>query len=461
MKSLTTTNTQSRTLASTGLIAIALSALAVAGCDTAGKPAPRGITDDASAFNLTQTVSDAAQRTTLAFSALAMITGNLDSQSFFPPGKVADYTGFQHLRDNDPDGMGHNTSFLTRVACDVIYILDASQLKILADLAAAQQASFLQYGWDRYPLMQAFRRLIEGSLPPGTTGLSESAVVEASKALYLIDGRISYDRAVAYSAVIDSLREDQKAFLAEMVGKGWDSWPDHGETDATVVAHIGSLGKVDRTALYTYAGDIFSWYAGDIEADAYFCPERQGTYFGSFYMKDAPAVGVPGYGISTELTATAGAALCDASKGYVTTAQAATICALVGVQRDNLYAGAASIVSVRREISSLLRELRASADGDGSILDRVLELSETYGRIDGENNYHYATAIAEVSASLTAEQEAGLAALRASILSGSYDDGTLFDFTTCATPYLYSAPIKDAATLSTYISDAATDGFFE
>ena len=76
------------------------------------------------AFTMTQTFSDGAQRTTLAFSGLAMMTGNLEAQSFFPPGKVADYTGFQYLRDNDPDNMGHNTSFLTRIANNVIYILN-------------------------------------------------------------------------------------------------------------------------------------------------------------------------------------------------------------------------------------------------------------------------------------------------------------------------------------------------
>ena len=48
------------------------------------------------AFNMTQTLSDGAQRTTLAFSGVAMMTGNLEAQSFFPPGKVADYTGFQY-----------------------------------------------------------------------------------------------------------------------------------------------------------------------------------------------------------------------------------------------------------------------------------------------------------------------------------------------------------------------------
>jgi hypothetical protein len=67
-------------------------------------------------FTLDQTLSDQAQGTTLAFDGLALMTGNLQARSFFPPGKVADYTGFQYLRDNDPDNMGHNTSFLTRIA---------------------------------------------------------------------------------------------------------------------------------------------------------------------------------------------------------------------------------------------------------------------------------------------------------------------------------------------------------
>jgi hypothetical protein len=29
-----------------------------------------------------------------------------------------------------------------------------------------------------------------------------------------------------------------------------------------------------------YASDLFSWYAGSIDADVYYCPERHGTYFG-------------------------------------------------------------------------------------------------------------------------------------------------------------------------------------
>ena len=40
----------------------------------------------------------------------------------------------------------------------------------------------------------------------------------------------------------------------------------------------------------TYAGEMLAWYLGSEEADVYFCPERQGTYFGSFFMKDIKAM---------------------------------------------------------------------------------------------------------------------------------------------------------------------------
>ena len=133
-------------------------------------------TASAPSYTLTQTLSDQAQLTTLAFDGLAMMTGNLDAQSFFPPGKVADYFGFQYLRDNDPDNMGHNTSFLTRVANNVIYILNDSQLAQMATLATAQPDQVNLYAYERYPLMEAFRRLMDGDIPFRLSGLSLDAV---------------------------------------------------------------------------------------------------------------------------------------------------------------------------------------------------------------------------------------------------------------------------------------------
>lgn len=417
----------------------------------AGGAGPSGV------MNLAQTLSDGAQRTTLAFDGLALMTGNLEAQSFFPPGKVADYTGFQYLRDNDPSDMGHNTSFLTRVANNVIYTLTEAQLAKLVALATAHQAQIDLYGYKRFPLMKAFRRLLDGEVPLGSSGLNLNAVKKASRELYLIDGQISFDRALLYADVLNSLDVTQNAYLAAMKGKGWTSWPDI--TDDQIKSKISSLPRGSAVAVTTYASDLYSWYAGSIEADVYFCPERQGTYYGGFYIKDAPAIGHEGYGINEQLTATAGAALCDSSKGYVTQDQAAVISSLIDLQRNNLYAStASSIVLMRTQIATLLRGLLISTASSDSVRSQVLALSGTYGDLDGENNYHYATVFAQVYKTLSANQKTKLADLRNSIMSGTYADGTHFDFSVCTTPFLYSAVISDLGLLAPYTAN--TDYLF-
>jgi len=407
----------------------------------------------APAMNMAQTISDGAQSTTMAFSGLALMTGNLSAQSFFPPGKVADYTGFQYLRDNDPDNMGHNTSFLTRVANNVIYVLNTSQLAQLSALAATQQSQIDLYGYKRYPLMQAFRRLINGDLPAGSSGLNLNAVKAASRDLYLIDGQISLDRAVLYANVINSMDASQKAYLGSMKGKGWSSWPDI--SDAQISAKMATLSPGSKVAVMTYASDIFSWYAGSLEADIYFCPERHGTYYGGFYIKDAPAVGHEGYSIDEQMTATAGSALIDSTKGYVTTAQASTMYGLVATQKGNLT----SIVSTRTEIATLLRSLLDGSGTAETVKPKVLALSATYGELDGVNNYHYASTFASVYATLSTAQKDKLMTLRSSMMSGTYADGTKFDFTVSTTPFLYSAVVTDLQ-IAPYVSDAATNGLF-
>ncbi len=420
-------------------------------------------------MNMDQTLSDQAQITTIAFSAMAMVTGNVGSQSFFPPGKIADYTGFQYLRDNDPDNMGHNTSFLTRVAENIMYILTTDQLNELAVLAKSQDADFKLYGAKRFPLMKAFRRLMESNIPSGTTGLSLAAVKAASKELYLIDGQVSYDRAVLYATVLNSFSVDQKASIDAMVGKGWASWPDTSvdPIKSAVEAKKVALGRdVDMVAIMTYSSDLFSWYAGSLEADVYFCPERHGTYFGSFFMKDAPAIGHEGYSINEQLTATAGRALSDSTYGYVDATQATLMSSLVETQRKNLYSNTATlssgvqnnIVAIRTAIATKLRTLLTTPDTSKTVQADVLALSGTYGELDGENNYNYAKVMASVYKTLTTAQKNKLMELRASIMAGKYTDGTAFDFTYTATPYLYSAVISDA-TAAGYIGN--TDSLFQ
>jgi hypothetical protein len=406
------------------------------------------------AYNMALTLSDGAQGTTLAFDGLAMIAGNLQAQSFFPPGKVSDYFGFQYLRDNDPDNMGHDTSFLTRVANNVIYILTDAQFAQLKALAIAQNSQVAQYGYQRYPLMQAFRRAMDRTIPSGSSGLSQNAVRLASQVLYALDGQVSFDRAVVYASIINSFTTAQKAYLASMKGKGFNSWPNI--SDSQVSTRMSGLPNTFNSAQYVmgYASDIYSWYNGSLDADVYFCPERHGTYYGGFYIKDAPAVGVDGYNISEQLTATAGAALIDPSQGYVTSAQAALIAGLVDTQRNNLYASAtANIVSTRTSIAQQLRSLLTSTASPATVKSQVLQLSAVYGDLDGANNYAYAATFANVNNTSTPSQITKMVALRKALLSGIYTDGMAFDFSTCSTYFLYSDAITNTGVLAPYISN--------
>ncbi len=366
-------------------------------------------------FTMDQTLSDKAQETTIAFDGLAFLTGNLGSDSFFPPGKVADFWGFQYLRDNDPSEMGHNTDFLTRASLNMLTILTSDQKAKLIELAGRQVASINEYGYKRFVLMTAFRRLLQGDLPAGASGLSEDAVKAFSAELYRLDGKISYERAQVMGDILHSLSSEQRAYLDSMVGKGMTSWPN--------VAEPGELRGLDRdekVAVMTYAGDMFSWYAGSVEADVYFCPERQGTYFGSFYMKDAPAVGNPGYSIGTNITADMGEAFLKALNPQ----QAQLVTSLVETQRPYLT----GIVDVRAQVSG---KLRLFMTGETADMEEVLALMGKYGELDGSLVYHFATNFAGVGQTLTDTQKAELMQLRYETL-GNYKPKAAF---------LYAEPI--------------------
>ena len=58
---------------------------------------------------------------------------------------------------------------------------------------------------------------------------------------------------------------------------------------------------------------------------------------------------------------------------------------------------------------------------------------------------------------MTSDQKTKLADLRQSIMSGTYSDGTPFDFTICTTPFLYSSEITEQD-IAPYIAD--TDYLF-
>jgi hypothetical protein len=67
-------------------------------------------------------------------------------------------------------------------------------------------------------------------------------------------------------------------------------------------------------------------------------------------------------------------------------------------------------------------------------------------------------AFSQVAQAMTATQKANMAALRKTIMSGTYN-GQAFDFSVCTTPFLYSAAITDTSLLDPYISN--TDYLFD
>jgi hypothetical protein len=384
----------------------------------AGAPRVAGATAGAQdpGYTIEQAISDRAQENTIAFDALGFLTGSLGADSFFPPGKVADFWGFQYLRDNDPSQMGHNTDFLTRASIDTLAVLTATQRQQLISLARGQVPAIQDYGSRRFVLIQAFRRLLEGDLPAGTSGLDEAAVKAYSASLYQLDGRISLERAQVMGSILAGLTAAQRATLDAMVGRGMTSW-----TDAAEPSELAGLSRDEKEAVMTYAGDMFSWYAGSVEADTYFCPERHGTYFGSFYLKDAPAVGNPGYSIGTTITGDLGATLLT----KLDATQSGLVSGLVDAQRPSLL----QIVDTRRAISAELRKSLTGGSPDGTAVGTLMA---TYGELDGSIAYEYATAFAKVGQTLTGTQKTELLALRTQLL------GSL---AAPAGAYLFSQPI--------------------
>jgi hypothetical protein len=171
-------------------------------------------------MDMTQTLSQGAQLHTIGFSAVAFLTGSLGADSFFPPGKVADWWGFQCLRDNDPSEKGHNTDFLTKAAFNMLYVLTPEQKAQLVALAQSQVEDINQYAYNRFVLMKAFRRLLEGDVPAGAQCLDKSAVEQYSASLYRLDGQISLQRAQVMGGILKRLTHEQRAYLDKLKGTG-------------------------------------------------------------------------------------------------------------------------------------------------------------------------------------------------------------------------------------------------
>ena len=374
-------------------------------------------------YSLDQAVSDRAQLHTIAFSGLAFITGDFGASTFMPPGKICDYFGFQYMRDIDAAGKGHNPMFLNRVAGNVLHILNDAQRKLFADLAAEQAGQFEQLALKRMPLIKAFHRELNGDIPAGSDGLGREAVMRYVGDLFAFDSELSYRRAEVFGRVAASLAPEQKAYLGKMKFGDFNTWPALDERDKLKRPSQGT-SRFYNVAYMTYASEFFSWYAGSVEADVYFCPERQGTYFGGFYMKDMPAMGKRDYDISTSVTG-------DSGETFLTLLRAEqreAITSIIARQRDVL----SEMIDVRKSVSVELRKFLAGGKADKA---KVLALGRRYGELDGDVSWMYATAFAKVNRTLTAEQRAAMLKLRN--LDGYHS----------APAYLYSQLMTEAPNL--------------
>ena len=73
------------------------------------------------------------------------------SDSFLPPGELADFFGFQYHRDNDQSAMGHSGDYLTGAANNVLYILSTDQKAELVTLAKNQVSLINEYACEPFP----------------------------------------------------------------------------------------------------------------------------------------------------------------------------------------------------------------------------------------------------------------------------------------------------------------------
>ena len=348
-------------------------------------------------YTLEQAMSDNAQLSTIAFSGLAFITGNAGADTFMPPGKVADFFGFQYMRDIDTAGYGHNTDFLSRVANNVLSVLNSSQRAKLLALAKTQTPLYDKIAYNRFPLMNAFRRNLTGDIPAGSNGLEPNSVEKYTRNLYKIDAELSYNRAITVGAIIRSFTSAQKTYLEKMDFGNYDTWPNIPENQSVKRGITNS----QYVALMTYASELFSWYKGSLYADVYFCPERHGTYFGGFYLKDFPAMNNPSYFIDTATTGDKGQAFLS----ILNPTQRLIMTDIIAAQKSSLE----EIASIRSKVS---KELRKAITGGKVNKSSVYSLIERYGALDGKISALYAIGFANVNKTLSSDQKQALVKLR-------------------------------------------------
>ncbi len=377
-------------------------------------------------YSIEQSTDDNTQLKTISFAALAFMSSDICDMSFLPPGKSASYFGFQHLRDVFGGAEGHGQNFVPRIANNLLYILNRSQKNKLIHLAEKQLKKINQFAMMRFPLLITFDRFAHKQLPNGTLQLNRQKIIQHSADLYALDGELSYERAIGFAEVIHSLSKNQKEKLEGLKNKKLDNWTTHSEQlDKRSFDHDVYI------ALMTYSSELYSWYAGDLEKDVYFTPERTAAYFGAYWTKAAPmkAVKTKNYKISMNLTSESGVLFLE----MLSSKQRKKITGLVQAQKRYLL----SLTNIRRGIAVEIRKIFTGTTGN---YVEVIRLSRKFGEADGEIAYLYANAFTEVRHSLTRNQQKKAIEIR-----------NISQYK-CKGAFLYAEPISvpDVSNISTY-----------
>jgi hypothetical protein len=95
------------------------------------------------------------------------------------------------MRDVDGAAMGHNTDFLTRIANNVLHILNDEQKAQLVELGQAQAPQIRDLALKRLPLIQAFCRNLAGDIPAGSQGLNREAIMKYTSHIFELSGELA------------------------------------------------------------------------------------------------------------------------------------------------------------------------------------------------------------------------------------------------------------------------------
>ena len=233
-----------------------------------------------------------------------------------------------------------------------------------------------------------------------TRNLSKTELEQWSNSFWTLDGQLAIQRSQVMGNILYSMSSESKNYIdINIKGKSMINWPSVEMPDFRSITNNNNI----KTAILTYAGDLLSWYLGNITTDTYFCPERFQTMFGSFYVKDAPAVGNINYTISSNLTANSGISF----NNVLNTVQQNLMANITTINIIMLK----KIVELRKKIST---ELRNSISNSTLNITNILFWSQRIGILDADINYNSIKVIKNLA--LTTTQLQSIKTMRQNIL---------------------------------------------